>query len=55
MQLGRNYIDKLDFLEAFKPACAAALNLLNIYSGFATAGLVPFNPERVLLYLQLKL
>ena len=55
MQLGRNHIDKLDFLEAFKPARAAALNLSNIYSGFAAAGLVPFNPERVLSRLQLKL
>ena len=52
MQLGRNYIDKLDFLEAFKPARAAALNLSNIYSGFAAARLVPFNPERVLSRLQ---
>ena len=55
MQLGRNHIDKLDFLEAFKPARAAALNLSNICSGFAAAGLVPFNPERVLSRLQLKL
>ena len=55
MQLGRNHIDKLDFLEAFKPARAAALNLSNICSGFAAAGLVPFDPERVLSRLQLKL
>ena len=55
IQLGRNHIDKLNFLEAFKPARAAALNLLNIYSGFAAAGLVPFNPKRVLSRLQLKL
>ena len=51
MQLGRNYIDKLDFLEAFKPACAVALSSLNIHSGFTAAGLVLYNPKRVLLYL----
>ncbi len=48
MQLGRNYIDKLDFLETFKPARAAALSSLNIYSGFTIAGLVLYNPKRVL-------
>ena len=55
MQLGRNHIDKLDFLETFKPARAAALNSLTIRSGFAAAGLVPHNPERVLSRLQFKL
>ena len=55
MQLGRNHIDKLDFLEAFKPARAAALSSLNIHSGFAAAGLVPHNPERVLSRLQFRL
>ncbi|SLM33856.1 transposase tan1-aspergillus niger [Lasallia pustulata] len=55
MQLGRNHIDKLDFLEAFKPARAAALSSSNICSGFAAAGLVPHNSERVLSRLQFKL
>lgn len=55
MRLGRNHIDKLDFLEAFKPARAAALSSLNIRSGFTAAGLVPHNPERVLSRLQFKL
>ena len=55
MQLGRNHIDKLDFLEAFKPARVAALSSSNICSGFAAAGLVPHTPERVLSRLQLKL
>lgn len=52
---GRNHIDKLDFLEAFKPARAAALSSSNIRSGFTAAGLVPYSPERVLSRLQLKL
>ncbi len=55
MQLGRNYIDKLDFLETFKPARAAALSSLNICSGFTTARLVLYNPKRVLSRLQFKL
>ena len=55
MQLGRNHNDKLDFLGAFKPARVAALSSSNICSGFAAAGLVPHNPERVLSRLQLKL
>jgi len=45
MQLECNYIDKLDFLKAFKPACAAALSSLNICSEFAAAELVLHNSE----------
>jgi hypothetical protein len=55
MQLGRNYIDKLDFLEAFKIARAKALDSSNIRSGFIAAGLVFFDPERVLSRLRFKL
>ena len=55
IQLGRNHIDKLDFLEAFKPTRTAALSSSNICGGFAAAGLVPYNPERVLSRLQFKL
>ena len=52
MQLGRNYVDKLDF---FKPARVATLNLLNICNGFTVTRLVLFDPERVLSRLQFKL
>lgn len=55
MQLGRKHIDKLDFLEAFKPARTAAFSSLTIRNGFAAAGLVPHDPGRVLSRLQLKL
>ncbi len=48
MQLRRNYIDKLNFLETFKPARVVALSLLNIRSGFTIARLVLYNPKRVL-------
>jgi len=55
MQLEHNYIDKLDFLKAFKSVCAAALSSSNIYSRFAAAELVSYDSEWVLLCLQLKL
>ena len=55
IQLSRNYIDKLDFLEAFKPTRVTALSSLNIRSGFAVAELVPHNPKRVLSRVQFKL
>jgi len=45
MQLEHNHINKLDFLKAFKPACAAALSSLNIYSKFAAAELVSYDSE----------
>jgi hypothetical protein len=51
-----NYIDKQDFLEVYYIAYTATMNPANIYSSFAAAGLVLYNPERVLskLYTQLK-
>ena len=55
MQLGRNYIDKLDFIDAFKPTRMAVLNALNIHSGFITAGLISCNSQRVLSHLYCKL
>jgi len=55
IQLEHNHINKLDFLKAFKPACAAVLSSLNICSKFATAELVSHNSEWVLLCLQFKL
>lgn len=55
LQLRRNHIDKLDFLEAFKPVRVEVLSSSNICSGFAEAGLMPYNLERVLLFSQHKL
>ena len=48
IRLRRNYINKLDFLEAFKPTRVVALSSLNIRSGFTIARLVLYNPKRVL-------
>ena len=55
MQFSRNYIDKLDFIEAFKPARMAALNASNIRSGFAATGLISYNSQGVLSRLYYKL
>ena len=55
MQLGRNHIDKLDFIKAFKSARIAALNALNIYNKFAVIGLIPHNSQKILSYLYYKL
>jgi hypothetical protein len=51
-----NYIDKQDFLEVYLAAYKETITLANIYSSFAAAGLVLYNPEKVLskLYTQLK-
>ena len=55
MQFGRNYINKLDFIEAFKPTRVTVFNALNIRNGFTINGLIPYNPQRVLLHLYYKL
>jgi len=49
MRLGINHIDKLDFLAAYPKARLEAFKSENIKNGFAATGLVPFNPEQVLL------
>jgi hypothetical protein len=44
-----NYITKLEFLLTFKAAFHALIITSNILGGFRGAGLVPFDPETVLL------
>jgi hypothetical protein len=53
---GVNHIDKLDFLKAFPKARTAAFKSETIQNSFAGAGIVSFDPERVLekLGIQLK-
>jgi hypothetical protein len=46
-----NHITKLEFLLAFKAAFYKAFTASNICSGFRATGLVPFNPDAVLLEL----
>ena len=48
MGLGVNHIDKQEFLPLYQQACAKALHKKNIQSGFTAAGLVLYNPDRVL-------
>jgi len=53
--LGINHIDKLDFLEIFPEARGKAFKAETIQNSFAEAGLIPFNPDRVLSQLNIQL
>lgn len=55
MRLGINHIDKLDFLAAYPHARAETYKPENLINGFAATGLVPFNPDRVLVQLNIRL
>lgn len=50
-----NHITKLEFLPCFKAAYSKAITSSNIQAGFRGAGLVPFDPERVISALNVKL
>jgi hypothetical protein len=50
-----NHITKLEFLPCFKAAYNAVFTSSNIQGGFRGAGLVPFDPERVIMSLDVKL
>jgi hypothetical protein len=50
-----NHITKQEFLPYFKAAQKKAITASNIQGGFQGAGLVPFNPERVISTLDVKL
>ena len=43
-----NHIDKLDFLEAYPSARIEAFKSETIKNSFAAAGLMPYNPDRVI-------
>jgi hypothetical protein len=55
MRNGFNHIDKFDFLAAFPDARTATYKASNIQNGFAAAGLVPFDPDRVYQQLNIQL
>jgi hypothetical protein len=55
MRVHINHVSKLEFLCGFREAFFASMTEKNIRSGFAGAGLVPYNPERVLSKLDVKL
>jgi hypothetical protein len=50
-----NYVSKLEFLCTFREAFFATTTEKSIYSGFVGAGLIPYDPERVLSKLDIKL
>jgi hypothetical protein len=50
-----NHITKQEFLPCFKAAHKNAVTASNIQGGFRGAGLVPFDPERVISTLDVKL
>jgi hypothetical protein len=50
-----NHVSKLEFLCGFRQAFFASITERNIQGGFAGAGLVPFDPERVLSKLDVRL
>jgi hypothetical protein len=50
-----SHITKLEFLPSFKRAYEAAIISKNIQGGFRGAGLAPFDPERVISTLDVKL
>jgi hypothetical protein len=54
-RLGVNHIGKLDFLAAFPQARREAFKPGTIQNAFATAGLVPYDPDRVILKLDVQL
>jgi len=55
MRIYINYISKLEFLCSFREAFFTSITERNIQGGFVGAGLVPFDPERVLSKLDVKL
>ncbi|KAL2126360.1 hypothetical protein VTI74DRAFT_1127 [Chaetomium olivicolor] len=50
-----SYVSKLKFLYGFREAFFASMTEKNIQGGFAGAGLVPYNPGRVLSKLDIQL
>jgi hypothetical protein len=55
MRMHINHVSKLEFLCGFREAFFASMTEKNIQGGFAGAGLVPYNPERVLSKLDVRL
>ena len=55
IRLGFNHVDKIDFLTAFPEARTRSYKAETIRSGFAAAGLVPFDPDRVYQQLTIQL
>jgi hypothetical protein len=50
-----NYVSKLEFLYAFRAAFFASITRINIQGSFASTSLIPYDLERVLSKLDIKL
>jgi hypothetical protein len=50
-----HYITKVEFLTAFKTAYPQLITVQNAQAGFYRAGLIPFDPQAVILKLDIKL
>jgi hypothetical protein len=55
MRMHINHVSKLEFLCAFREAFFASMTEKNIRGGFAGAGLMPYDPDRVLSKLDVRL
>ncbi len=55
MQMYINYVSKLEFLCGFRKAFFASIIERNIQGGFTSAGLMPYDLERVISKLDVKL
>lgn len=50
-----NYITKIEFFTAFKAAYLKSITIQNIKSSFRETGLIPFDPESILLKLDIRI
>jgi hypothetical protein len=48
MRINITHISKLEFLCGFREVFFASITKKNIQGGFAGAGLIPYDPERVI-------
>jgi len=55
MRINIIYISKLKFLYAFRKAFFASITEKNIQGGFTGAGLIPYNPEKVISKLNIRI
>jgi len=55
MWMSITYISKLEFLCSFKEAFFASITEKNIQGGFTGAGLVPYDPDRVISKLNMRI
>lgn len=49
-----SHVSKVEFLRAFREAFVSAMTPVNVRAGFSKTGLVPHNPERVLVVLDVQ-